>query len=237
MTSIRIPLANLFARLTQPEWRQFELDVAELTRQMGPDAAPMVEHNQFLTGRISSRPRQVDVLVSGSIHGSRQTIAIECKSSRNPLQIADVDEFAGKLSDLGVDTGVLYAAGGYSAGAKARAAGASQPRIELRSLAPALPNPPWQSGLPELFTGFGDCPNDNCYTGDISWRPWPQEDGHIVEAGSCDICGTWAVRCSECGSANGFLSDEVDCDGCDRRYQLTWDRKGSDVADVVLLTP
>ena len=165
-------LDDLSVRLTEPQWRRFELDVAALTAKMDP--AAVVQHDQTAIRRVSGRRRQVDVLVSGFIGGCPLSVAIECKSSPKPLEISAVDEFAGKLIDLGVDRGVLYTAGRHTTGAQARAAGATQPKIELRHLSPELPDPPWRSGLPELFTGFGDCPNDNCYTGDISWRPWPQ---------------------------------------------------------------
>jgi hypothetical protein len=163
------------------------------------------------------------------------SIAIECKRYARCLGIGGVDESAGKLMDLGVDRGVLYALGGFTTGAIARAGGASQPQIKLRDLAPTAPEPAlWQPGLPE-FTGFGDCPNDNCYTGDISWCDWPQTDGTVIEAGSCNTCGTWAVRCLQCEAETGFFWDEVSCCGCEQRYELVWDRKGTDVDEVVIL--
>ncbi len=113
--------------------------------------------------------------------------------------------------------------------------GALQPRIELRQIAEEHPTAPdWAEGLPE-FTGFGDCPNDNCYTGDVSWRSWPQSTGSVVEAGSCEHCGTWAVRCPECGSETGFFSDDVDCEGCERRFALVMGHKAVDYEDVVML--
>jgi hypothetical protein len=130
---------------------------------------------------------------------------------------------------------VLYAFAGFGAGAKARAASAVQPRIELRDLSPTAPEPaPWQAGLPE-FTGF-DCPNDNCYTGDIRWREWPQEDGDPIEAGACDTCGTWAVLCPECSCITGFFWDTVSCQGCEVHYSLVWDSDGLDVDDVYVTT-
>ena len=43
------------------------------------------------------------------------------------------------------------------------------------------------------------------------------------------------MRCPECGNETGFFDDVVDCDGCERRFQLQWDRKGIDVDEVLLL--
>ena len=155
---------------SEPQWRQFEHNVASLTQQL--DAGAEVTHNYSCEGRVSGRPRQVDVFVTGTIADNEMNIAIECKRWTRRLGIGGVDEFAGKLIDLGVERGVLYSLSGFTAWADDRAKGAVQPRIELRDLAPTAPEPPpWQPGLPE-FTGFGDCPNTNCYNGDIRWDAW-----------------------------------------------------------------
>lgn len=217
----------------EPQWRQFERNVADLTRQLGHDA--VIEHDHKCRGRVSGRTRQVDVFVTGAIADQTMNIAIECKRYARRLGIGGVDEFAGKLVDLGVERGVLYALNGFTAGAKGRAEGAQQPKIELRDLSPTAPDPPpWLPGLPE-FTGFGDCPNDYCYTGDISWREWPQADSTVIEAGPCYICGTWAVRCTECETETGVLDeDEIDCAGCDRTYELVWDFERIDVEQVAV---
>jgi hypothetical protein len=219
--------------VTAPLWQKYEQDVADFVSELDPAAS--VQHNQKQVGKVSKRLRQIDVLVTGVVAGHQLTIAIECKRYKNTIGIGTVDEFAGKLTDLGVDRGVLYAFSGFGSGAIARAAGAIQPRIEIRDLSHPLPElPSWAERVPE-FTGFGDCPNVNCFTGDIGWRMWPQQNSDtVVEAGSCDTCGTWAVRCFECGEESGFFGDGVDCDGCERVYTLVWDRKGGDVEDVVV---
>ncbi|MGK5114759.1 restriction endonuclease [Geodermatophilus sp. CPCC 205506] len=217
---------------TDPQWRAFELSVTELIRKMDPDAD--VEHDARITGKISGTERQVDVLVSGSIGGQQMSIAIECKHYANRLGIGKVDEFAGKLLDLGVDRGVLYSINGTSEPAVARAENAIQPRIVLKELVGATPKPPeWSTTLTE-FTGFGDCPNDNCYTGDIGWREWPQETGETVDAGSCDTCGTWGVRCLDCGVVTGFFGDSVECDNCGTGFEMVHDRDRASVEEVLV---
>lgn len=218
--------------LTPPQWRAFEVSVADLTAKMDPTAE--VVHDVTLIGAVSGTARQVDVLVTGTIGGHEVRIAIECKRYSKRLGIGKVDEFAGKLIDLGVDRGVLYTLNGVTAAAAARAAAAAQPGIVLKEMAEQSPTPPeWSPSLHE-FTGFGDCPNDNCYTGDISWREWPQPNGELIEAGSCDTCGTWAVRCAECDAETGFFISTVRCGGCDRDYEMIYDRKGGEVEDVVI---
>jgi hypothetical protein len=219
------------APLTEPQWRAFELSVADLVARLDPDAE--VEHNATLIGAVSGTARQVDVLITGTLGGVEMRIAVECKRYGKPLGIGQVDEFAGKLIDLGVDRGVLYTLNGVTAGAASRAQAAAQPGIVLKQMADSAPEPPeWSPSLHE-FTGFGSCPNDNCYAGDISWREWPQPDGETIEAGSCDFCGTWAVRCPECEAETGFFISAVRCEGCEREYEMLYDRKGSEVEDVV----
>jgi hypothetical protein len=165
------------------------------------------------------------------------SFAVECKRYKNPIGIGVVDEFAGKLADLGVEFGVMYAFSGFGKGATARAAGATQPKIDLRSIPTAdVVLQPWTERL-SAFTGFGDCPNDNCMTGDITWRAWPQTDSDaVIEAGSCWVCGTWAVRCPDCEAETGVMwFEEVPCDGCENRFALITDRKGAEVETVVAL--
>lgn len=172
--------------------------------------------------------------MSGVLAGSTITMAVECKHYKRSFGIGKVDEFAGKLIDLGVDHGMLYTLSRVTAAAAVRAEHALQPRIVPRQMDAAQPEAPaWSEALWE-FTGFGDCPNDNCYTGDIRWRDWPQAGGTRVEAGSCDTCGTWAVRCPMCESESGFVIDATQCDGCDRHFELIPDRKGGEIDDVVM---
>jgi restriction endonuclease len=198
------------------------------------DPAAVVEHDVTLVGRISRSARQVDVLVSGSIGGQAMSIAIECKRYAKRLGIGKVDEFAGKLLDLGVDRGVLYSANGATGPAVDRAKYAHQPGIVLQEMLGQNPEPPkWSPTLAE-FTGFGDCPNDNCYTGDIGWQEWPQPSDETVEAGSCDMCGTWAVRCPTCATKTSLFTSTVGCEGCEREFELLYDRKGSEVERVVV---
>jgi hypothetical protein len=218
--------------LTQPQWLAFELSVAKLIEKLDPDAD--VRHNVSIKGKISGTERQVDVLVSGCIGGQQMSIAIECKRYAKRLGIGKVDEFAGKLLDLGVDRGVLYSINGTSEPAAARAENAVQPGIALKELVGENPDPPeWSSNLAE-FTGFGDCPNDNCYTGDIGWREWPQENGETVNAGSCDTCGTWGVRCPDCGAITGFFGDTVECDECGTGFHMIYDRDRADVEELLV---
>lgn len=212
-------------RKTPEQWKLFEDEVKRIQAGLDPDS--VVEHDVRMQGLLSRRPRQIDVLVRGTLGGQAFTIAVECKHYSKRLGIGAVDEFAGKLLDIGVDRGVLYALNGLTQPAKDRAAGSQVPKIALGDLVVSaehvIPN------LRVLFTGFGDCPNDNCYTGDIRWTWWESPQGRL-RAGSCDTCGTWAVECPTCESVD-FVEHGA-CYACETTIDLGWDRKGAEVESI-----
>lgn len=121
-----------------PEWKAYEKQVAQLVAALDVNAE--VTHNKLIEGRLSSAMRQVDVWVRGKIIGQEITIAVECKMVSRPLEIGTIDEFVGKLLDLGADRGVLYSASGMTPNAVHRAEGATSPSVILVSL-DAAPGP------------------------------------------------------------------------------------------------
>lgn len=212
----------------EAEWRRFEQDVADLIRKLDPDAD--VAWNVTLHGRFSHTPRQVDVLIEGTLAGQPIAIAVECKRYARRLGIGAVDEFDGKLGDLGVDRGVLFGLSGYTEPARKRAEGARQPSIGLFDLDPARHR---ELDFSAVFTGFGDCPNGNCYTGDIWWQRLASSTGEQIEYGSCEICGTEAVRCVECEDVVAVLSDTENC-WCGTGYTIERTRDSFDISSIRL---
>ena len=92
------------------------------------DNDAIVTHNVKREGVISGRSRQIDALVGGSVGFSDVEVVIECKrNTSGVLRIGIVDEFVGKLLDLGVGHGVLCAWGGFTSGARARRSDILQP--------------------------------------------------------------------------------------------------------------
>jgi hypothetical protein len=131
-----------------PEWARYEQQIAQLIAAL--DGSAEVVHNKRIKGRLSSVMRQVDVLVRGKIIGQEITIVVECKMTSRPLEIGSVDEFVGKLLDLGADRGVLYSASGMTTSAVYRAEGATSPSVVPVSLAAApSPNPHGAPGPPD----------------------------------------------------------------------------------------
>ncbi|HSB10250.1 MAG TPA: restriction endonuclease, partial [Blastocatellia bacterium] len=69
------------------------------------------------------RRREIDVLVVGQLAGYTMRIAFECKNERSAVGVQKLDEFIGKLKDVGIppQNGVYVSASGYTAGAIERA--------------------------------------------------------------------------------------------------------------------
>ena len=213
------------AEPTPMQWQIFEAGVAKTQAEL--DADSIVQHDVRLEGVLSGQQRQVDVLVSGTMGGLQFTVAVECKRYAKRLGIGAVNEFAGKLLDIDVDRGVLYALNGLTQPAKDRAAGSRFPKIGIGDLLPSKEHV--EPDFVALFTGLGDCPNENCYTGDIGWTWWESRKGRL-RAGSCDVCGTWAVECPTCGEVDALEGNA--CYSCEAKIAIEWDRKGADVESI-----
>lgn len=201
------------------EWLTYEKDVAKSLASMDPNAK--VTHNLKRKG-ISGRKRQLDALIVGEVCGTTIEIAVEAKKYSKTLGIGIgvVDAFVGKCIDVGVNQGILYSHMGFGAGAKARAASATHPKIELREL-PKAPTTvltgaeidlllaelePWEAVMPK-FLGVEPCPGAECYGEFVAVEDW--------DGGICDQCGFPVGMCQECGSATRLDSDERVCDNCD----------------------
>lgn len=212
---------------TPQQWKIYERQVRDVLDKMDPGAD--AQHNVYMTGDLSGTPRQVDVKVTGTIAGEQFTIAVECKRYARPLGIGAIDQFAGKLLDLNVDRGVLFALNGLTAPARERAKGARVPKIAVGDL--VIGPEHLEIDIDRLFTGFGDCPNENCYTGDIYWQEWQSDSSDQLHAGSCNTCGTWAVECPECDEIVTFFWNDSSC-FCGAVLSLLYDRKGIEVEQI-----
>ncbi|MFF3555339.1 restriction endonuclease [Streptomyces tsukubensis] len=115
-------------------WQEYEQEVAALVDSLDPGS--VVQHNRLALGRISGVQRQLDAVVEGHIAGQHLSIVIEAKLHRRRVSIGVVDEFIGKMLDVGSDRGVLYAAGGFTDGALSRASNARNPGVGCVHLDP-----------------------------------------------------------------------------------------------------
>lgn len=230
-----MPPIGLPAKVTpkDPAWKTFENDVADFVAAL--DGSAVVERDVRRTGVLSARQRQIDVLVTGTVGDSKIEIAIECKrNTTKTLGIKVVDEFVGKVLDVGADRGVLCAFGGFDAGAKARAKGAKHPKIELRDLSDwdLDLHAPWADIADDFVRA--DCPNTTCW-GEITWGDYSDEDGKAVKVGTCDSCGSLIGECSVCGERTSLDFDTVQCDGCEAEWSVMWSGNDHDGIDCVNL--
>lgn len=99
-----------------PIWKQLEILVAQIQRELAPDAE--VTHNVKLKGRDSGQMRQVDVLVKQPIGQYEINIAIDCKDYADPVDVNGVGEFATMLRDIGANKGAMVAPKGFTQGAR-----------------------------------------------------------------------------------------------------------------------
>ncbi len=81
-----------------------------------------VEQNARLPVPGSQRKREIDVLITGSLAGYPVRIAVECKNHRAAIDSPRIDEFVGKLRDVGIPTeqGIYVSVNGFTRGAVER---------------------------------------------------------------------------------------------------------------------
>jgi hypothetical protein len=96
-----------------------------------------VERNVFMpsTGK-SRRKREIDVLLTGQVAGYPIRFAIECKNERSPIGSMKIDQFVGKLLDVGIppQQGIFVSANGYKRTGIERAKEAGMTALTLRGL-------------------------------------------------------------------------------------------------------
>lgn len=121
------------------------MSVREMLKALDPHAR--VVHDEHVTGRLSGARRQIDVLATGKVVGLEITVAVECKRHGRPASIEVVDQFIGKILDIGADRGVLYSYSGFSNSAASRALGSSNPSVMVIAL-----------DTPEMVKQVGEAP-------------------------------------------------------------------------------
>lgn len=102
-----------------PDFKDLELLVAEIQRQLAPKAE--VLHDQRVIGKYSKRSRQIDVLVRDKVGQYEIQIVIDCKDTRRPADVKAVEQFVGLVADVGAQKGVLVCPAGFTKSAKLRA--------------------------------------------------------------------------------------------------------------------
>jgi hypothetical protein len=159
-------------------------------------------------------------------------------SASSTLAKGKVEKLLGQLLAANLDDQATYNAITYAVQDLGNLLSASAPTISILKLTPATGIELGSDGawVVSQFAGFGDCPNEVCYTGDINWREYPGDSGEIV-AGGCYVCGTVAVRCPDCDSITGAYFDDFPCSGCGNTIELIRDRDSGDVESIIVTRP
>lgn len=100
----------------KPDWRKLEHLVANIQRELSPDAE--VTHDVRIKGLLSERMRQIDVLVEQNIGQYTMRIIIDCKDTKKPIDVKSVEEFKGLIKDVGAHKGALVCPKGFTKTAK-----------------------------------------------------------------------------------------------------------------------
>lgn len=124
-----------------PEWKQLEMLVADIQRQLSPGAK--VTHNAKLLGQDSETLRQIDVLVEQSIGQFHLVIVIDCKDYGHAVDVKGIEEFQGLVKDVRAHQGSMVSAKGFTRSAKKVARRAN---IALYSPVDTTPHK-WQSSV------------------------------------------------------------------------------------------
>lgn len=182
------------------DWKGYERLVTVLCLDEH-DHSRTVIPNARITGFISKRKRQIDVLVDYRFETQLNTrIIFDAKNRKRPIDIKEVEAFEGLMKDVNAKRGFIICTNGYTKAALKRA----QKNIGIR-IVPA-------SEMDEIDISSWDiCRSAKCSKGLVLWdvNPGIIIDGKVtVQAiGKCDECGKFHVWCWGCGN-RVFLEKE-----------------------------
>lgn len=78
--------------------------------------------NAHITGYISKRKRQIDVLIDYRFeHDLQRRIIVDAKERKRPIDVKEVESFEGMMKDVGAQRGFLVCTNGYTKAAINRA--------------------------------------------------------------------------------------------------------------------
>lgn len=148
--------------------------------------------NATITGTISGKPRQIDVLVDARWSTAVESrIIIDAKDRKRKLDIKDVESFEGMMKDCGAPRGILVTPAGWTSGAERRA----QDAITMTLMT--------VDQLDDFSFTFEPCRYDGCQARDqrrrrgaVLWEefvPSGFDAGWIIaQMGNCDGCHSLA---------------------------------------------
>lgn len=209
------------------KWRAYERLVALLSSNEYEDSLTVIP-NARVTGLISKRKRQIDILIDYRFNVDlNRRIIIDAKDRKRPIDIKDVESFEGLMKDVCAKRGILVCANGHTKAALRRA----QENIGIRIIS--------SDEIDNLdFSSWDNCLHLKCKNGLVLWDAAP---GVIVEGtviihfiGKCDECGKFHVWCCSCGNRKVLqIEDDWQCACQGPWFWLTSIEKDEDTSGYV----
>jgi len=209
--------------LTLAQAKRYEQQVGRILAGRSEQANR--SENTHLPGKVSGSQRQIDVLfTTRPLPDVEMHIVVECKHYKRRIGVGVIDELIGKVSDVGAVLGILCAANGFSGPARQRAANSVVPKITLMDLTGDEDLVVNIAAIEEEYVARFDCPGLNCEWGEVSWGQMVSESGATIAVGTCDKCGTLAIKCEDCDETEqeGF---DFEC-SCEYAFSTVCDRRG-----------
>jgi len=88
-------------------WKEYDNKVLEYFTAKFPDCK--IDHIIKLLRRLTSKPREIDILLSSTVFGNSMQLVIECKNRNTKLDVADIGTFIDKLDDIGISKEIMNA--------------------------------------------------------------------------------------------------------------------------------
>jgi hypothetical protein len=95
-----------------PKWKRFEKLVFELQKEFAGDAE--VRLNDSILGEDSRTNRQIDISVRKRIGQYSILIVIDCKDYADPIDVKDMEAFAGMVKDVRANKGAMIVSSGFT---------------------------------------------------------------------------------------------------------------------------
>lgn len=183
-----------------PKWKQFEDLVAEIQRELTPEAK--VQTNLKRQGRRSQSLRQIDILIEMKIGQFDVSIVIDCKDYKKPVDIKEVEAFIPMIEDLSATKGAIISGSGFTQGAIQRARDAG---VDTYSLV-ATGDHPWAKllSIPALvrdlsLTNYSFTLEMIGFGGGLRMQDWRylklyKSDGQLIDCALNLFIDRWSRR-------------------------------------------
>ncbi|MHB8172431.1 MAG: restriction endonuclease [Thermincolia bacterium] len=99
-----------------PKWKRFELLVKRIQEQLAPNAT--ITHDDKVMGKKSGILRQIDISVRTKVGQYEIFVAVDCKDYNKPVDVKDVEMFAGLVDDVQANKGALISYKGFTEAAR-----------------------------------------------------------------------------------------------------------------------